>query len=340
MSHSRTALTGRSPDSTAEWADRLRDVLVCPACFGELDWSTTRIDCAACGMSYPVEDGIPILLPDPASIDVSANGGEPNPDAEQIYKRRQAEFFDAENAEFEITRPHGTPRLYRWLLAEKLRRSLAGLGASVDGMSVLTVCGGSGMDAEFLARRGAQVITSDISLGAARRARERGRRYGVVITPIVADAERLPFRDWSIDLVFVHDGLHHLADPSKGLAEMARVAARAVSITEPARASITALAVRLGLAQEQEAAGNRIGRLSLDGITDDLRHRGFDVVRAERYGMYYRHEPGSIFATLSLPVVFPLCCLTWRAVNSLIGRFGNKLTVQATRAGQPRQTAD
>ena len=116
---------------------------------------------------------------------------------------------------------------------------------------------------------------------------------------------------------------------------MARVAARAVSITEPARASITALAVRLGLAQEQEEAGNRIARLSLDGITAELRHCGFEVTRAERYGMYYRHEPGAIFAALSLPVIFPICRLTWRLVNGVLGRYGNKLTVQGARAGRP-----
>jgi ubiquinone/menaquinone biosynthesis C-methylase UbiE len=44
----------------------------------------------------------------------------------------------------------------------------------------------------------------------------------------VADAERLPFPDRSIDVVYVHDGLHHLARPEAGLAEMTRVARLAV----------------------------------------------------------------------------------------------------------------
>lgn len=44
------------------------------------------------------------------------------------HKDRQAEFFDREvAAEFEVSRPHGSPRLYRWLLAQKFRRSVAGL---------------------------------------------------------------------------------------------------------------------------------------------------------------------------------------------------------------------
>src|SRR5205807_314906 len=139
------------------------------------------------------------------------------------HKSRQANFFDREEAaEFEIIRPHGTPALYRWLLEEKFRRGVAGVISALrgSGAMALVVCGGSGMDAEFLTSTGARVITSDISIGAAQRARERARRYGLPIMAIVADVERLPFRDRAVDLVYVHDGLHHLADPQNGLREM------------------------------------------------------------------------------------------------------------------------
>ncbi|MCA1571279.1 MAG: class I SAM-dependent methyltransferase [Chloroflexi bacterium] len=42
------------------------------------------------------------------------------------------------------------------------------------------------MDAEYLARRGGAVV---------------------------ADVEHLPYADRSLDMVYVHDGLHHLSDP-------------------------------------------------------------------------------------------------------------------------------
>ncbi len=210
-------------------------------------------------------------------------------------KRRQASWFDEEvDDELEITRPHGTPALYEWQYLEKFRRSVRGLATALSGSTALTVCGGSGMDAEFLARRGAAVISSDISLGAARRARERASRYGLSITPIVADVERLPFADGAIDLVYVHDGLHHLAHPFDGLGEMARVARLAISVNEPARAAVTALAVRLGLALEFEEAGNRVERLREREIADALEAAGFDIVVAQRYAMYFRHEPGRV----------------------------------------------
>ena len=87
---------------------------------------------------------------------------------------------------------------------------------------MLVVCGGSGMDAEFLAKRGFGVIVSDISTAAIQRAFERARRHGFQLAgAVVADAESLPFADKSFDLAYVHDGLHHPEHPFAALREMA-----------------------------------------------------------------------------------------------------------------------
>ncbi len=150
---------------------------------------------------------------------------------------------------------------------------------------------------------------SDLSIGAAQRTRDRARRYGLAITPIVADIEHLPFRDRAINLVYVHDGLHHLEQPALGLAEMARVAAHSISITEPARSLATEIAIRFGIAQRVEDAGNRVERLDPAPIARVLRAHGFDIIHSERYAMYYRHHPGPIFAALSAPGMFSLARL-------------------------------
>ncbi len=68
------------------------------------------------------------------------------------HKRQQAQFFDEANDEFEIERPSGTPRLYKSLIEEKFARSVAGIRPTLAGATVLNVCGGSGMDAEYIAR--------------------------------------------------------------------------------------------------------------------------------------------------------------------------------------------
>lgn len=247
------------------------------------------------------------------------------------HAQLQAAHFDEEDDEFETERPRGTTPLYAWLIQEKFRRSIEGIVDLVPGCTALAVCAGSGMDAELLARAGAQVVSADISLGASRRARERARRHGVDLTPVVADAEDLPFADRSFDLVYVHDGLHHLEHPEAGLAEMARVARKAVSITEPARAAATRVAVKLGAAQEREEAGNRVARLDPGELASALREDGFEVVRAERYAMLYRHHPGAPSRLLSRRRVFPLTVGALQAANAVAGGLGNKLTVQAVR---------
>jgi ubiquinone/menaquinone biosynthesis C-methylase UbiE len=271
-----------------------------------------------------VVDDIPVFVgPDADAFDHGASS------------QRQREYFDRDDdATFEVTRPHGTPRLHQWLLAEKFRRSVSELRPILEGAVVLSVCGGSGMDAEFLARAGARIVLVDISLGAAKRAKERALRFGLPIVPVVADVMRLPLACESVDVAYVHDGLHHLDRPLDGLAEMCRVTRRAVSITEPARAAVTAAAIKVGLALEREEAGNRVARLTVAEIESELRRQSFKVACAERYGMYYRHKPGRAVHWLSAPGAFELAKLGFSTLNRIGGRFGNKLTVQAVQSNE------
>ena len=306
--------------------------LTCPSCRArgplERGGDGTSLVCGSCGTRYALVDGIPMML--------SPRHGHEGP--APTHKESQARFTDQEaDAEWEINRPHGAPALYTWLLEEKFRLSVRGLRALPRGSTVLTVCGGSGLDAEFLARRGFRVVSADISLEAARRVRERARRFGVEITPVVADAETLPFPDRSFDVVYVHDGLHHLEDPAVGLLEMARVAARGVSVNEPARAAVTALAVHLGLALEREEAGNRVARLTIAEVRDLLAKNGFRTVEARRFAMYYQHVPGRAMRALSHGIALWAAKAAFTILNRVLGGLGNKLSVQAVR--EPRSVS-
>jgi ubiquinone/menaquinone biosynthesis C-methylase UbiE/uncharacterized protein YbaR (Trm112 family) len=304
-------------------AHELLAVLRCARCRvgGVAPVQDGRFRCVSCGACYESAAGIPVFLPPEAAL----------PSDGSSHKEQQIAFFDRDpRDDFGVTRPRGAPALHRWLLEEKFRRSILGLEDLLPGATALTICGGSGLDAELLARAGARVILSDISLGVVLQARERAKRYGLDLDLVVADAERLPFRDASVDLVYVHDGLHHLERPSVALAEMARVARRAVSITEPAEASLTTVAVRLGWAEHEEEAGNVVRRLRLDDIVRQLRDNGFEPVQAHRYAMYYRHWPGRVVRALSHPRLLSLAKAGFAALN-VAGRYGNKLTVQAIR---------
>ena len=47
---------------------RLLEILVCPVCKGKLafDKSAQELICAPCQLSYPIRDGIPIMMQDEA----------------------------------------------------------------------------------------------------------------------------------------------------------------------------------------------------------------------------------------------------------------------------------
>jgi SAM-dependent methyltransferase len=228
-------------------------------------------------------------------------------------------------------RPHGTPRAHRWLLTQKLARAAARL-PSLRGTTVVDACCGSGMEAEYLARHGARVLAVDISEGAALRARARARRFGLDYLVVVGDVEHLPIRTRAADVAFVHDGLHHLADPLRGVRELARVADQAVSITEPADAALTQLAVRLGIATNQEDAGNEVRRLRPEQVRGELEAAGFSA-RSERYLMYHGHQPGRTTRLLSRPPLYPAFKAGVVAADLAAGCWGNKLCVTGIRAG-------
>ncbi|MDE3097659.1 MAG: methyltransferase domain-containing protein [Chloroflexota bacterium] len=304
----------------------LRALLACPACRGALGWSAEETRCEACGRVYPVVDGIPILLPP----DLDAAAVHDELDHLRAHKGQQAGYFDRQVAEeFEINRPHGAPRAYAWVLGEKFRRSVA-LLPPLRGKTVVDACCGSGMDAEFLTREGARVLAIDLSEGCARRAKARAGRFGLEYFVVVGDVEHLPVRTAAADVSYVHDGLHHLEDPLAGVRELARVAACAVSINEPADAAGTQLAVRLGVSTNREDAGNRVARLRPERVREELRTLGFSA-RTRRYLLYYKHEPGPLMRVASRPVGDVAYRSAVRLTDAVLGRWGNKLQVTAVR---------
>ena len=45
--------------------------LACPICLGSLRFDAAKVQCLACGVTYPVVDGIPVLIPQRAVRPVS-----------------------------------------------------------------------------------------------------------------------------------------------------------------------------------------------------------------------------------------------------------------------------
>ncbi len=91
------------------------------------------------------------------------------------------------------------------------------------GERVLDVASGSGDLARAFARRGAQVVMTDINGAMLGRGRDRTLDAGMLLPAAQCDAERLPFADHAFDCVTVAFGLRNMTRKDAALAEMHRV---------------------------------------------------------------------------------------------------------------------
>lgn len=245
-------------------------------------------------------------------------------------RARQIAFYASLDAEEEIERPRHYPRPVRFLIEGKFQRALGLLG-TLTSTDALCVCGGSGMDAEWLARLGIHPTILDLSSDALARARERARRHGFEVRLVRGDAACLPFGDGSFGMALVHDGLHHLDVPYSALDEMARVARHELVVMEPARAVLTRLAVALGLAANVESAGNVVRRLSAACVRARIEAHGWGRIHWARDLVYYQRWTFGIYGLANRAPAFTAFVLIYRLLNLAIGRWGNSLKVAARR---------
>src|SRR5262245_31300565 len=109
-----------------------------------------------------------------------------------------------------------------WGLWHRPESELQVLG-DVRGKDVLELgCGGAQWSIG-LAREGARPVGLDASFNQLRFAQPLTAQHGIALPLVLADAERLPFRDASFDVVFCDFGAMFFADPYRTVPEVARV---------------------------------------------------------------------------------------------------------------------
>ena len=101
----------------------------------------------------------------------------------------------------------------------RLRRQL---WAEVKGEAVLEIGVGTGKNLPYHPK-GARVMAVDLSPQMLRRAAGRARRLGWDVDLVLADAQRLPFRDGAFDAAVATFVFCSVPDPIAGLGEMRRV---------------------------------------------------------------------------------------------------------------------
>ncbi|MCC7448336.1 MAG: class I SAM-dependent methyltransferase [Anaerolineae bacterium] len=93
----------------------------------------------------------------------------------------------------------------------------------LDGKRALDVATGGGHVALAMARKGAQVIASDLTVPMLQAARNYIDAQGVPMTYARVDGQRLPFADNSLDVVTCRLAPHHFPDIREFISECARV---------------------------------------------------------------------------------------------------------------------
>lgn len=185
-------------------------VLACPACHASLAWreAENALRCSACGVDYPVRQGIPHFV---------------DPDALTGLNRRFARFYDWFSWFYRLFSK--VAFTYIGMSEEAARREvLARL--TPGGGRVLEVSVGPGVNLPYLVGRAdvGEVHGLDISLGQLRRCQSYLRRQGWTAPLALGNAEELPYGDATFDAVFHIGGINFFNDKARAIAEMVRVA--------------------------------------------------------------------------------------------------------------------
>jgi uncharacterized protein YbaR (Trm112 family) len=291
--------------------------------------------CETCEASFPVEGGVPIFLPRNVQL-TSSDQGFSDLDRVTQQKILQREWHDRAHIEEDdgYKRSAYTDQgLFAFLLYYQLRE-VEKLLAGRRYPRIANIGCGHGFELDYLSRLGSNVTLVDISPKSLERASARARKLGLQVDAVCSDAENLPFRDNSFDLVLTHHSLHHLANPMAGLEEMLRVAKSRVAFFEPARGVMRSLVRVFGLKPEVEDSGNAVYEFGHSEVRDMCRGTGTELQYFRKCLITGPTSQPKIFKKLDTYGVSAAVCSSIGLGNRLLGRLiGTKCSVLIEKNG-------
>ncbi len=178
--------------------------LHCPTCRSGLTTAAGKgYYCLKCDSTYPIKDGIPVLLPDLESVD-----SEQNLLIEKEFYENM--FSDLKGFDDGHCIVYGHDRVYNFM-------------GEIEKGNVLEVGCGGGHHSVNLAKRGFKVTSIDISLNGLRAAKALAEHEKQDIQFVCGDIKRLPFADKEFDVCFCSLILHHFKSLDNILKELSRV---------------------------------------------------------------------------------------------------------------------
>ena len=264
-----------------------QDLIQCPQCQAS-DWQKREaaMVCGRCGYCSNLQGRHISLLPETLSVN---NAGE-------------AEAFDTEDEissrhlfEYVMKKPYNLQAIVRddaLRCAALMAKAAAGLGHNP---SILFTFGGGGMEPHLSGLIGPNVVISDISRSLLDLAEKRFD-YHHASQPaafITCDAEKLPFKSGSFDLVIAFEGIHHCMVPQAALNEIWRVSRRRTLIFDNYECLLTQILFKFGKSSRIETSGvkpSRFTKVMLDTMlyNAQLDHSWFELRAVLPYGAVHR----------------------------------------------------
>ncbi len=232
--------------STAGIDPWLRERLVCPRDRGPLIDSNDALQCAE-GHTYPVEDGVPVLLISDVPQTFAAAGASLARVSSNTIDLRAPDLY-LESVEISDEEKQGVLELaarqqvvdpvVAYLVAATnglMYRHLIGCLESYpipeidlppgDGRSLLDIGCSWGRWSFAAARRGYHAVGIDPSLGAVMAARRVARQLNLDAPFVVGDARHLPFAAGAFETVFSYSVIQHFSrvDATRAVEEIGRV---------------------------------------------------------------------------------------------------------------------
>jgi SAM-dependent methyltransferase/uncharacterized protein YbaR (Trm112 family) len=236
------------------------------------DAGRTYLRCQACDAGFPVQDGVPVFLP-AEILYRSSDRDFSTLNAITRQKVLQREWHDKAHIDDGTAYKQSTytdQGLFAFLLYYQLRE-VDGVLAKKKFSRIANICCGHGFELDYLSLLGSKLIVIDISLKSLQKAIAKAKSLGIEVEALCCDAENLPLRNDSCDLVLTHHSLHHLADPIAGVEEMLRIGSSQIVLCEPAKGVMRSLVRAFGIKPEVEESGNAVYEFSRREIRDVCR---------------------------------------------------------------------
>ena len=179
--------------------------LRCPACHGTLT-SGASLGCRRCSVTYPIIDGIPVMLPRGQSTD-----GEQDLAVEKKFYEDM--FSDLKGVDDGHCIVYGHEKIYEFV-------------NQIESGTVLEAGCGGGHHGVALAKSGFNVTAIDLTVNGVRAAKALAEHEKQNIQYICGDIKQLPFADKAFDICFCSLVLHHFLRMDNLLKELSRVTKR------------------------------------------------------------------------------------------------------------------